>query len=177
MREIITKLETMLADYEAARDSAAAVLARQKEMREERISYVTKEWDDAVSAAAKAHDLACGTVARCNRALAVIRALPAVEEPTGETPTFVVWDEVEFAVSATDLPVWNFASNEREPHRTIRGAVHSIDTKRNILTTRHDKAGGRLQEWHWPLPGHYQYSPEQWSRPGYLRHAQKEEEK
>lgn len=107
----------------------------------------------------------------------IYRLSQAREEPSDdseehpEVPDFRVGDKVLFEADKDCYPRWSYDIQVGRPTGiSRRGTVEEIDYNLHELTTRSrfGEAPATLT-WVWPLPGHEDYDPKQWERPGYLR--------
>lgn len=88
-------------------------------------------------------------------------------------PLFRAGDIVKFEATSRGYPLWDLDLFTAPKHTGIwrEGVVVSDSHYAHALCTRIQLTNGETMLWHWPLPGSSRYSPEQWSREGYVRHA------
>lgn len=90
-------------------------------------------------------------------------------------PLFRAGDIVKFEATSRGYPVWDLDLFTMPKHTGIwREGVVVSDSHRiraHALCTRIQLTNGETMLWHWPLPGSSRYSPDQWDREGYVRHA------
>jgi hypothetical protein len=96
-----------------------------------------------------------------------------VVDTISSVPEFHIGDRVECEQRLDGFPRWN-SDEDVGTHEHIntgsyiQGTVISID---NVLHTMTVDYVACSDVWTWPLEGHSRYSPDQWNRPGYLRHV------
>jgi hypothetical protein len=83
------------------------------------------------------------------------------------TPVFSVGDEVECEASVTcdSTPRWNYLHDVGGCGKWLVGKVTTSNANRLVV-----KFSGK--DWSWPSTQDKDYRPDQWKRPGYLRHKQ-----
>jgi hypothetical protein len=91
-------------------------------------------------------------------AVAVALTLPAV-------PEFHTGDAVEYERTTSENPRYDHLTDNGGHGEYVRTTVTGVT---HTLITIALPSGG---SWSWPNTGHEHYRPEQWARPGYLRHA------
>jgi len=88
-------------------------------------------------------------------------------------PIFRAGDIVKFEATSRGYPLWDLDLFTTPEHTGIwrEGIVVADSHYAHALCTRIQLVNGETMFWHWPLPGSSLYSPDQWDRKGYVRHA------
>jgi hypothetical protein len=93
-------------------------------------------------------------------------------------PVFKVGDRVECEMSSwTDCrPRWDDKTDNGGTGKIITGTVKSFNAYSNIcggptMEIQFDPPAEHWDNWIYIMPGHKDYDPNQWGRPGFLRHS------
>ena len=92
-------------------------------------------------------------------------------------PVFEHDDKVTFKVAKDFfsikrlVPLWDFQHKSRVTgdSKWTDGVV--VEVGDIYVTVEYCSHNDQTETWEWPLCGHSDYSPDQWERDGYLRHA------
>jgi hypothetical protein len=111
--------------------------------------------------------------AKYNEERAGTKVYPRPLPEQKKVPVFRVGDIVKFEATSSGYPLWDLESFVALEHTGIwrEGVVVSDSHYAHALCTRIQLTNGKTMLWHWPLPGSSRYSPSQWDREGYVRHA------
>lgn len=85
-------------------------------------------------------------------------------------PVFKAGDQVTFELSdnTDSYPRWSFSQDLYGSGKWGTGIVEHTDE--TIVLTTYTGADNIISTWQWPLQGNSDYHPNQWQRPGYLKH-------
>lgn len=82
-------------------------------------------------------------------------------------PTFKIGDIVMFELGSSQRPRWDHHTDGGGTGIWSTGVVADIYKDSHKMSIKSNITG---RHWLWPMDDHPESSPEQWNRPGYLRH-------
>ena len=80
------------------------------------------------------------------------------------TPEFKVGDRVTWELSSGSVPRWDWNADKGGGGKWGEGTVKCVEN--NTIRVKPDSG----HEWIWLDHGHPAFKPDQWDRPGFLRH-------